>query len=78
MGTVITTIDFLTKKIQLSIEELGQETNELKRYELLDYQDRLMDSLFEESEKISKKNDLEAMEHLLAQLRFIIERAEPN
>ena len=52
MSNVVSNLEFLVKKIKLSIQELNQDMSKAKRTELLEYQDRLMDSLFEESGKI--------------------------
>ena len=45
--------------------------SEPQRAELLEYQDRLMDSLFEESDRITKTKKLEEMEYLLTRLKEI-------
>ena len=71
MNKVTTNIDFLTKKVLRSKEELNQDMSESKRAELLEYQDRLMDSLFEESDRITKTKKLEEMEYLLTRLKEI-------
>jgi hypothetical protein len=71
MNKVTPNIDFLTKKVLRSKEELNQDMSESKRAELLEYQDRLMDSLFEESARIRNTKDPEAMECLLTRLEEI-------
>jgi len=71
MNKVTPNIDFLTKKVLRSKEELNQDMSESKRAELLEYQDRLMDSLFEESARIRKTKDPEEMECLLTRLEEI-------
>ena len=71
MNKVTPNIDFLTKKVLRSKEELNQDMSESKRTELLEYQDRLMDSLFEESARIRKAKDPEQMECLLTRLEEI-------
>jgi len=71
MNKVTPNIDFLTKKVLRSKEELNQDMSESKRTELLEYQDRLMDSLFEESARIRKAKDPEEMECLLTRLEEI-------
>ena len=68
MNNVVSNLEFLVKKIKLSIQELNQDMSKAKRAELLEYQDRLMDSLFEESEKIRETGELESMENLLSEL----------
>jgi len=71
MNKVTPNIDFLTKKVLRSKEELNQNMSVSKRAELLEYQDRLMDSLFEESARIRKTKDSEEMECLLTRLEEI-------
>ena len=71
MNNVAETIDFLSKKVKLSIEELNQPLTKSKREELIEYQDRLMDSLFEEVDKIRESGDIETLESLLSKLKEI-------
>jgi hypothetical protein len=74
MNNVVTNLEFLAKKIKLSIQELNQDMSKERRAELLEYQDRLMDSLFEESGKIREAGEPEAMEILLSELDEISSR----
>ncbi len=71
MNNVVETFEFLSKKVKLSIEELNQPLTESKREELIEYQDRLMDSLFEEVDKIRESGDVETLESLLSKLKEI-------
>jgi len=71
MNNVVSNLEFLVKKIKLSIQELNQDMSKAKRTELLEYQDRLMDSLFEESGKIRETGELESMENLLSELEEV-------
>ena len=71
MNNVVTNLEFLAKKIKLSIQELNQDMSKERRAELLEYQDRLMDSLFEESGKIREAGDVETLESLLSKLEDI-------
>ena len=71
MNNVLANFEFLSKKVKLSIKELNQEMSKEKRAELLEYQDRLMDSLFEEIDKIRESGQLETMESLLTELEEI-------
>ena len=71
MSNVVSNLEFLVKKIKLSIQELNQDMSKAKRAELLEYQDRLMDSLFEESGKIRETGELESMENLLSELEEV-------
>ena len=71
MNNVVETFEFLSKKVKLSIEELNQPLTESKREEPIEYQDRLMDSLFEEVDKIRESGDVETLESLLSKLKEI-------
>ena len=71
MNNVVETFEFLSKKVKLSIEELNQPLTESKREELIEYQDRLMDSLFEEVDKIRESGDVKTLESLLTKLQEI-------
>ena len=71
MNNVVETFEFLSKKVKLSIEELNQPLTKSKREELIEYQDRLMDSLFEEVDKIRESGDVETLESLLSKLKEI-------
>ena len=71
MNNIVETFEFLSKKVKLSIEELNQPLTESKREELIEYQDRLMDSLFEEVDKIRESGDVETLESLLTKLQEI-------
>ena len=71
MNNIVETFEFLSKKVKLSIEELNQPLTESKREELIEYQDRLMDSLFEEVDKIRESGDVETLESLLSKLKEI-------
>ena len=66
---IISSVDFLVLKIERIMSELKQEVS--KRAELFKYQDRLMDSLMEESEKIRQTKDLEQIEDALSKLKFL-------
>ena len=71
MNNVVETFEFLSKKVKLSIEELNQPLTESNREELIEYQDRLMDFLFEEVDKIRESGDVETLESLLSKLEDI-------
>ena len=71
MNNVVETLDFLYKKVKLSIKELKKPLTKSKREELIEYQDRLMDSLFEEVDKIREAGDIETLGSLLSKLKEI-------
>ena len=68
---IISAVDFLTLKIERSMTELGQEMSKGKRTELFKYQDRLVDFLMEETEKVRQTKDLEQIENALSKLKFL-------
>ena len=68
---IISAVDFLTLKIERSMTELKQEMSKGKRTELFKYQDRLVDSLMEESEKVRQTKDLGQIENALSKLEFL-------
>ena len=71
MNNVVETFDFLYEKVKLSIQELNQPLTKSKRSELIEYQDKLMDFLFEEVDKIRESGDVETLESLLSKLKDI-------
>ena len=70
-GNIISAVDFLTLKIERSMTELGQEMSKSKRTELFKYQDRLVDFLMKETEKVRQTKDLEQIENALSKLKFL-------
>ena len=70
-GNIISAVDFLTLKIERSMTELGQEMSKGKRTELFKYQDRLVDFLMKETEKVRQTKDLEQIENALSKLKFL-------
>ena len=71
MNNVVSAVDFLVLKIERSMTELGQERSKGRRAELFKYQDRLVDFLMEETEKVSQTKDLEQIENALSKLEFL-------
>ena len=70
-GNIISAVDFLTLKIERSMTDLGQEISKDKRTELFKYQDRLVDFLMKETEKVRQSKDLEQIENALSKLKFL-------
>ena len=68
---IISSVDFLVLKIERNISEIKLGVSKSKRAELFKYQDRLMDSLMEESEKIRQTKDLEQIEDALSKLKLL-------
>ena len=68
---IISSVDFLALKIERSMTELGQEMSKSKRTELFKYQDRLVDFLMKETEKVRQTKDLEQIENALSKLKFL-------
>ena len=71
MNNVVETFDFLYEKVKLSIQELNQPLTKSKRSELIEYQDKLMDFLFEEVDKIRESGDVITLESLVSKLEDI-------
>tara|TARA_B100001750_G_C15423643_1_gene554299 strand:+ start:778 stop:1038 length:261 start_codon:yes stop_codon:yes gene_type:complete len=67
----IPAVDFLTLKIERNMTEVGQEMSKGKRAKLFKYQDRLIDFLMEETEKVRQTKDLEQIENALSKLEFL-------
>jgi hypothetical protein len=67
----ISAVDFLTLKIERNMSELKQGVSKRKRADLFKYQDKLVDSLMEESEKVRQTKDLEQIENALSKLKFL-------
>ena len=70
-GNIISAVDFLTLKIERSMTDLGQEISKDKRTELFKYQDRLVNFLMKETEKVRQTKDLEQIENALSKLKFL-------
>ena len=68
---IISAVDFLVLKIERSMTELGQQMSKGKRTELFKYQDRLVDFLMKETEKVRQTKDLEQIENALSKLKFL-------
>ena len=69
--SITSAVDFLTLKIERSMTDLGQEISKDKRTELFKYQDRLVDFLMKETEKVRQSKDLEQIENALSKLEFL-------
>ena len=74
-GNIISAVDFLVLKIERIMSELKQGVSKSKRAELFKYQDRLVDFLMEETEKIRLTKDLEQIEYALSKLKFLAKEA---
>ena len=74
-NNIISAVDFLVLKIERSMTEIGQGMSKSKRAELFEYQDRLMDSLMEESERIRLTQDLEKIDYALSKLEYLAKEA---
>ena len=68
---IISSVDFLVLKIERNISEIKQGVSKSKRAELLKYQDKLVDSLMEETERIRLTQDLEQIDYALSKLKFL-------
>ncbi len=68
---VLASVDFLVLKIERNMSEIKLGVSKSRRSELLKYQDKLVDSLMEESEKVRQIKDLEQIENALSKLKFL-------
>ena len=72
---IISSVDFLVLKIERNISEIKQGVSKSKRAELLKYQDKLVDSLMEETEMIRLTQDLEKIDYALSKLKYLAKEA---
>ena len=72
---IISSVDFLVLKIERNISEIKLGVSKSKRSELLKYQDKLVDSLMEESEKIRQTKDIEKIDYALSKLEYLAKEA---
>ena len=72
MSNVISTVDFLIKKIELNKAKLSKKMTAEKRQELFEYQDKLVDFLMAESEKARASNDLDRMKYVRDRIKAIL------
>ena len=72
---IISSVDFLVLKIERNISEIKQGVSKSKRAELLKYQDKLVDSLMEETEMIRLTQDLEKIDYALSKLEYLAKEA---
>lgn len=68
---IISAVDFLVLKIERSMSEIKLGVSKSKRTELFKYQDRLVDFLMKETEKVRQTKDLEQIENALSKLKFL-------
>ena len=68
---IISAVDFLVLKIERNMSELKQGKSKSKRAKLFEYQDRLVDFLMKETEKVRQTKDLEQIEYALSKLEFL-------
>ena len=64
VDNIILREDFLVKKILLNKLQLSQEKNNTKREKLFEHQDKLVDFLMAESEKVRASKDIDRMKYM--------------
>ena len=64
VNNIILREDFLVKKILLNKLQLSQEKNNTKREKLFEHQDKLVDFLMAESEKVRASKDIDRMKYM--------------
>ena len=72
MSNIELTEDFLVKKILLNKLQLSQEKNNIKRQELFEHQDKLVDLLMAESAKARASNNLDRMKYMRDRIKAIL------
>mgnify|MGYP001099159374 CR=1 FL=1 len=70
-NNIVPTVDFLVKKIEKNNAEFSQSTTVSKHKEIAKHQDRLVDLLCEESDRIRERRDIDEMEYLMTQWVFL-------
>ena len=70
-NNIVSTVDFLVKKIEKNNAEFSQSTSVSKHEEIAKHQDRLVDLLCEESDRIRQRRDIDEMEYLMSQWDFL-------
>ena len=71
MDNIILREDFLVKKILLNKLQLSQEKINTKREKLFEYQDKLVDFLMAESEKVRASKDIDRMKYMRDRIKAI-------
>ena len=71
MNNIVSSVDFLVLKIERNMSEIKLGVSKSKRTELFKYQDRLVDFLMKETEKVRQSKDLEQIENALSKLKFL-------
>ena len=71
VDNIILREDFLVKKILLNKLQLSQEKNKTKREKLFEHQDKLVDFLMAESEKVRASKDIDRMKYMRDRIKAI-------
>tara|TARA_Y100000748_G_scaffold264233_1_gene233540 strand:- start:401 stop:622 length:222 start_codon:yes stop_codon:yes gene_type:complete len=72
VDNIVSREDFLVKKILLSKSQLRQEKDIVKKEELFEHQDKLVEDLLAESDKASASKDLDRMKAMVEKLQLIL------
>ena len=68
---LVSTVDFLVKKIEKNNAEFDQSTTVSRHKQIAKHQDRLVDLLCEESDRIRERRDIDEMEYLMSQWVYL-------
>ena len=68
---LVSTVDFLVKKIEKNNAEFDQSTTVSRHKQIAKHQDRLVDLLCEESDRIRQRRDIDEMEYLMSQWVYL-------
>ena len=70
-NNIVPTVDFLVKKIEKNNAEFDQSTTVSRHKQIAKHQDRLVDLLCEESDRIRERRDIDEMEYLMSQWVYL-------
>ena len=73
---LVSTVDFLVKKIEKNNAEFDQSTTVSRHKQIAKHQNRLVDLLCEESDRIRERRDIDEMEYLMSQWDFLKKLSE--
>ena len=73
---LVSTVDFLVQKIVKNNAEFSQSKSVSKHKQIAKHQNRLVDLLCEESDRIRERRDIDEMEYLMSQWDFLKKLSE--
>ena len=70
-NNIVSTVDFLVQRIVKNNAEFDQSTTVSRHKQIAKHQNRLLDLLCEESDRIRERRDIDEMEYLMTQWVFL-------